>query len=145
MGLLQLLSVNQTLLNVKNAPSAYHLTKQNWLPQFGTEPDFSPTDESGSVTPQPTVEVTGEPKKPQAARPHFRSSVRSKALPQQTEFSLDTVQVICNDLSDSDFEVFPQAKGGVRMAPKASVVIKAAHPGQSQAGWSWWTRRFFSR
>lgn len=145
MGLLHLLSVNQSLLNVKNAPSAYHLTKQNWLPQFGTEPGLSTPEEAGPPTPEDGAELAGEPKKARAVRPLFRSSVRSKTLPQQTEFSLDTVQVVCNDLSDSDFEVVPQAKRGARRAPKAAVVIKSANEDQPQAGWSWWTRRFFGR
>lgn len=145
MGLLQLLSVNQTFLNVKNAPSAYHLTKQHWLPQFGTEPDFSTIDDPASLKPPNAVEVSSEPKKTGAARPLFRSSVRSKILPQQTEFSLDTVQVVCNDLRDSDFEVVPQVKGGVRRVPKAAMVVRPANQGQTQAGWSWWTRRFFGR
>jgi hypothetical protein len=145
MGLLKLLSVNQSLLNVKNAPSAYHLTKQNWLPQFGTEPDFSTAGEVDLTTTPPGAEGPAEAKKPRAVRPLFRSSVRSKVLPQQTEFSLDTVQVVCNDLSDSDFEVVPQTKRGVRRAAKSAVIIKAANQDQPQAGWSWWTRRFFGR
>jgi len=63
-----------------------------------------------------------QPKKPKRATP-----VRPARGPVQGELSLDSIQVVRNDLSDSDFEVVARKTG-----PTAKPAAVAPAPGQSE-------------
>jgi hypothetical protein len=143
MGLLQLLSVNQSVVNVKDAPSAYRLTKQNWLPQFGSEVDLALSN--ATTWPQSSEARTAplQSNTPGPTRRLFRSSIKANLHPQQTELALEAAPVVCNDLSDSDFEVVRQSRKTPRPSGQAPAIVVAAASTSAHAGWSWWTKRFF--
>ena len=117
MSLIRLLTTTRSLSDVKNEPSPYRMTEQGLLPKFG------PKKRGEAVNPPPQDEEKvnlGEghgDRKDAGCSLKLESSRKPKGLaawwqklfrrqprrePVQTEFSLDLVKVVRNDLTDAE-------------------------------------------
>ena len=134
MNLMQFLAVGQSFIGIKNAPSPYRLAKQNWLPKFapptvstvmvqnrwgttgpkssrsavpGPKLDPAPLKSAGTF-PSRANTPAQERKPARSLFPRFRSTIKPGVRLHQGELSLDTVTVVHNDLSDTDWEIVPK-------------------------------------
>jgi hypothetical protein len=125
MGLIKLLSVNQTFTGVTNAPSPYHVTQPNWLPRFGMD-DISELPEKESMKTDFKFEApAGAPTAPDGDHAEPAKAIQpvkgrwlSSHYPQkanrplrQPELCLESVKVMRNDLRDSDIDIVPMKNG----------------------------------
>lgn len=123
MGLIKLLSVNQTFTGVKSAPSPYHVTQQNWLPRFGmaeiseltsAEKENMKTEfklETDGATPPVSAETVAQLEKtPKPVKGRWLSSTYPQKVNRplrQAELCLESIKVMRNDLKDSDIDIVP--------------------------------------
>lgn len=123
MSLIRLLTTTRSLSDVKNEPSPYRMTEQGLLPKFGPKKrvetaDPPPQVGGGEKEKENLGEGNGDRTdagcslKPESSRkPKWfgwwkklfaRRPRRERREPVQTEFSLDLVKVVRNDLSDGE-------------------------------------------
>jgi hypothetical protein len=123
MGLIKLLSVNQTFTGVKSAPSPYHVTQQNWLPRFGmaeiseltsAEKENMKTEfklETDGAAPPVSAETVAQVEKtPKPVKGRWLSSTypqKANRPLRQAELCLESIKVMRNDLKDSDIDIVP--------------------------------------
>jgi hypothetical protein len=125
MSLIRLLTTTRSLSDVKNEPSPYRMTEQGLLPKFG--PRKAPSDDKETLG-----EGNGDRKdagcslKSESSRkPKWlanwweklfaRKPRREKREPVQTEFSLDLVKVVRNDLSEAEAAERKSAKNKLKL------------------------------
>lgn len=134
MGLLKLLSVNQTFTSVRSVHSPYHVTQQNWLPRFGMADisELTLAEKENMKTALPiepiagpfqaaSAESSGEEKMARPVKGRWLSShypQKANRPLRQAELCLESVKVIRNDLKDSDIEIVPMhARRAARVEP----------------------------
>jgi hypothetical protein len=190
MGLMQLLSVGQTIKGTREGPNNFRMNEQTLLPKFTSraprsaeapQPESSGVMTTGSlfdekrprraapgVTVLPSTERapsvftrTQSPVKPIERKSRwsfFKRLFRRKhaknsfGIAIQTEWKLETIRVVRNDLSDSDLELIP-SRGQPAPVPEA-VLAPAPAPEagvqpftkpQPAKGWGRIASRFFKR
>ncbi len=135
MSLLRWLAATKSISGVRDKPSPYRMLQPNLLPKFGSNPARGRTraqedkskerkvEAAATNVPEPAKDENEQEKKDLAVAElvHAKAietqerawmfwrkwarSKRTKLVPVQTELGLDMVQVVRNDLSDSDLEV----------------------------------------
>jgi hypothetical protein len=119
-------------MGIRNSRNAYRMEKEHWLPDFSMGSKDLQAEQ---------VQVSVDPKGP--TRTETRSTRRVGSALEgrllQGELALDQVQVVRNDLSDTDIEV--QLR---RPQPPSPAVLNEAAPVRSGGGgWSFLMQRVF--
>jgi hypothetical protein len=151
MNLLHFLSVSQSFSGVKETPN-YRMTRGGWLPRFDAA--------AGSAAELALAPVVSRPRELPEAKPAsasapyapatapvappriYRSSARAAERLRQGELSLDTVQVVRNDLSDSDFEIV-RRRPSDHVVERTTSTFAAIERFGGRSGLNWLASRFF--
>ena len=147
MSLIRLLATTRSLSDVKNEPSPYRMTEQGLLPKFGPrkprEAGGAPPDLGGHKGPvNEGKENLGEGHgdrmdagcslKPESSRrPKGLAGWwqrwfgrRSRREPVQTEFALDLVRVVRNELREAEAMVAEQKKSKLKLEQPPDETMK---------------------
>jgi hypothetical protein len=153
MNLLHFLSVSQSFSGVKETPN-YRMTRGGWLPRFDA------SGPAGGATELALESVVSRPRELPAAKPAtgsappapatapvvttpmYRSSARATERLRQAELSLDLVEVVRNDLSDSDFEIV-RKRPSDHVVERTTSTFAAIERFGGRGGLNWLTSRFF--
>src|SRR5690242_1793856 len=100
MRLMRLLAAGRSIMGIRKKPGPYRMSQENLLPRFAPAPAAVPKRRIFSRLTARLARLTrrkgGVPVEGGGGGQHI-----------QTELLLDSVRVVRNDLSDSDFEVVP--------------------------------------
>ena len=155
MNLLHFLSVSQSFSGVKDAPS-YRMTRNAWLPRFGMaeaaelegghavgQPRTLPEAKPATAPPAPVAAPTApSPVFLASARAAARAAERAAERLRQAELSLETVQVVRNDLSDGDFEIVRRRTSN-HVVERTTSSFAAIERFGGRHGLNWLASRFF--
>jgi hypothetical protein len=153
MSLLRLLNIGSSLARMRDA-GRYHAAKNPFvLPKFGAE--HKPEGQAAQAAP---AEPAAKPAKPAKMEPAAESATHTggsrwwkkanpfspaTARPVQAELTLDKVQVMRNDLMDTDIEIVAKTPPGTTL-PKKRYVRPDAQPDElGKKAWGMLGSRLF--